>query len=501
MSTNMGFRNSSASVPEVDAEKTKTKKIKNASADAVEAPAKKRKATEDAAPMKVKKSKTPKTTINETVDSDPANNDEIEVPVAKKSRATKISTKSKKGAGKDVAIENNPKSKTAAKGSKLTETAAARSNGKLEGVADSAADSDEEDSEIDDQTEALLEGFESDGDDEDALNEEGMPAGESIPERKQLSKAQEKKLKKIAESGASDKPGVVYVGRIPHGFYEHEMRAYFKQFGNILKLRLSRNKKTGASKHHAWIQFESATVADIVARTMDNYLMFGHLLKVKLVPDEQVHEDLFKGANKRFKKVPWNKLEGRKIEQGASEETWNERVDREEKRRDEKAKKLKNIGYEFDAPKVKSAKGVSKNDIATIEPAADGPDGIPAIEAAPVTEEPSKTKKKSKKSSKSNVDTEAVIDEVKADDLVEKKKKKKEHRAAATPPTVEDIEENLAALAAGKSQKPKNKAKKSKAIEAAGPIEQEMPTVDVGGAEIKAETKKSKKSKKTNSAS
>jgi nucleolar protein 15 len=37
--------------------------------------------------------------------------------------------------------------------------------------------------------------------------------------------------------------GVVYLGRIPHGFYEEQMRAYFSQFGDISRLRLSRNKK------------------------------------------------------------------------------------------------------------------------------------------------------------------------------------------------------------------------------------------------------------------
>jgi nucleolar protein 15 len=37
--------------------------------------------------------------------------------------------------------------------------------------------------------------------------------------------------------------GVVYLGRIPHGFYEDQMRAYFSQFGDISRLRLSRNKR------------------------------------------------------------------------------------------------------------------------------------------------------------------------------------------------------------------------------------------------------------------
>ena len=37
--------------------------------------------------------------------------------------------------------------------------------------------------------------------------------------------------------------GVVYVGHIPKHFQEKEMRHFFEQFGDILKLRISRSKK------------------------------------------------------------------------------------------------------------------------------------------------------------------------------------------------------------------------------------------------------------------
>lgn len=261
-------------------------------------------------------------------------------------------------------------------------------------------------SEIDDQTEALLKGFESDRDDEDPEEDKDLEAGQEVPE---LSKKQRKKFKKDMEkAGArSDKPGVVYIGRIPHGFYEHEMREYFKQFGNILKLRLSRNVKTGASKHYAFLQFESATVADIVAKTMDNYLLFGHLLKVKVVPDERVPADLFKGANKRFKKVPWNAMEGRKLKQGATEAVWDKRVEAEEKKRGKKAEKLKAIGYEFDAPKLKTAKGVAKQvEVPALTEKEDTE--VKAIEAAPVPDDSSKPKKKKKKSKTVETEIEVV---------------------------------------------------------------------------------------------
>ncbi|KAJ3194096.1 hypothetical protein HK101_003484 [Irineochytrium annulatum] len=104
-------------------------------------------------------------------------------------------------------------------------------------------------------------------------------------------------------------PGVVYLGHIPHGFYEKEMRSYFTQFGNVLRLRLSRNKKTGQSKHFAFIEFESEAVAQIVADTMDGYLLFSHILTCKVVPKERLHPDTFAGADRTFKKIPWNKIQ------------------------------------------------------------------------------------------------------------------------------------------------------------------------------------------------
>ena len=120
-------------------------------------------------------------------------------------------------------------------------------------------------------------------------------------------------------------------------------------------MRLSRNKKTGASKHYAFIEFKSAEVAKIVAETMDNYLLFGHILKCKLVPSEQVHDDLWKGANKRYKVIPWNKIQGGKLKTPSSAEEWDLRVEQEKEKRASKAQKLKELGYEFEVPELKTA--------------------------------------------------------------------------------------------------------------------------------------------------
>ncbi len=131
------------------------------------------------------------------------------------------------------------------------------------------------------------------------------------------------------------------------------MRQYFSQFGPIARLRLSRNKRTGASRHYAFLEFESAAVARIVAETMNNYLMFGHILKTRFMEKDQIHEGMWKGANRRFKKVPWNAIEGRKLSQGIGREDWGKRIEREASRRASKGEKLKEIGYEFEGAALK----------------------------------------------------------------------------------------------------------------------------------------------------
>lgn len=164
------------------------------------------------------------------------------------------------------------------------------------------------------------------------------------------------------------------------------MRAYFSQFGDILNLRLSRNRKTGASKHFAFVEFASSEVAKIVASTMDNYLMFGHILKCKYVPSDRLHPDTWKGANRRYKATPWNKLERERLAQPKTKETWEKKVRREEAKRAAKAAKMKELGYDFKAPKLKSVDDIVKqkedNKSLPVAPDADDNDtSAKAIEA------------------------------------------------------------------------------------------------------------------------
>lgn len=143
------------------------------------------------------------------------------------------------------------------------------------------------------------------------------------------------------------------------------MRAYFSQFGDITRLRLSRNQKTGHSKHYAFVEFASTEVAKIVAATMNKYLLFGHILQIRMLAPEEVHKDLFKNANKRFKVVPRNKISGRRLRLPMERDHWEKRIEEETKRRKAKEEKLMALGYDFKMPGLKTTKSIPFRSSAT----------------------------------------------------------------------------------------------------------------------------------------
>ncbi|KAJ9247498.1 hypothetical protein DTO207G8_8074 [Paecilomyces variotii] len=270
----------------------------------------------------------------------------------KKAKSAKKDKKSEQENGDSNIADTEEKESKAKKSSKPKKKEIV--NEDFSDVSSSDASEQEDDEDEDDQTAALIKGFESSGDEEDASGDEGFDPEKPVPKIPDSKKLKRKLVKKQKSIGQPEETGTVYVGRIPHGFYEHQMRAYFSQFGEITRLRLSRNRVTGRSKHYAFIEFASSSVAKIVAETMNNYLMYGHILKCKFVPNEQLHPDIWKGANRRFKKTPWNKIEKKRLENGKARSKWTKSIEQEQRRRIAKLEKLKELGYEFEIPELKS---------------------------------------------------------------------------------------------------------------------------------------------------
>ncbi|KAL5000642.1 hypothetical protein BDV10DRAFT_31143 [Aspergillus recurvatus] len=361
---------------------------------------------------------------------------EDEVPVKKAEKETKTKPSAKKTKQEDGTAA--PVKETAGKASKEAKKLEIVPSDSEEEAAPAADESEEED----DQTTALIRGFESSGD-EDESGDEAIDPEAPVPKIPDSKKAKRKilKLQKQNKAESSGQPGVVYVGRIPHGFYEHQMRAYFSQFGDITKLRLSRNRHTGKSKHYAFIEFASESVAKVVAATMDNYLMYGHILKCKFVPSEQLHPELWKGANRRFKATPWNRIEQKRLNKGRTRENWTKNIENEQKRRLAKAEKMKELGYEIQLPELKSVDEVPVQKPEEEVKAIEGEQEVKAIEApAEAKAEPQKSDDTPKKSKK------------------DKKEKEKKKVVAESPVESTKPKEAPAASPATKSKK-KTKAK------------------------------------------
>ncbi|KAJ2617463.1 nucleolar protein [Coemansia sp. RSA 1365] len=157
------------------------------------------------------------------------------------------------------------------------------------------------------------------------------------------------RLSKVKKT-KGDKGGVIYVGRIPHGFYEEQMMGYFKQFGSIKRLRLSRNPLTGRSRHYGFIEFSNSEVANIVAETMNNYLMFDRLLKCKIVPKDQVHPRLF--ANRNHKANVGRNIRRQKAIQNSqrTQEDVNKQIDRLVKKEKRRRNKISAAGIDYTFP-------------------------------------------------------------------------------------------------------------------------------------------------------
>ncbi len=235
-----------------------------------------------------------------------------------------------------------------------------------------------------------------------------------------------------------DDAGVVYLGHIPHGFYEEEMRAFFAQFGAVTRLRLARNKRSGKSKHYAFIEFKHREVGEVVAKAMNNYLMFSKVLVAKLMAPADVHPETFKNADRPFKMadrlavVRRTQNQARTPKQAAAREKGL--VSRERKRR----AKLEALGieYEFGGYRAEAAKPGKRTSGVLSAPAAKaGAAGGKAAAPAP----PAKKQK--------------VAEAVEAVERLAKKKCKKEaaEAVAEAPPTKKPKKEKAAGEGAGKA--------------------------------------------------
>ncbi|KAF3794243.1 MKI67 FHA domain-interacting nucleolar phosphoprotein [Nymphaea thermarum] len=143
---------------------------------------------------------------------------------------------------------------------------------------------------------------------------------------------------------------VVYVGHIPHGFYEEQMQGFFKQFGTIKRLRVARNRKTGKSKHYGFIEFELPEVAKIVADCMNNYLLFEHILQVHTIPPEKIHPKMWKQVKRSYDPSRGRRIERMRHNKDRTGEEHKKMVAAIMRRDLKRRKNIKAAGIDYECP-------------------------------------------------------------------------------------------------------------------------------------------------------
>jgi len=191
-----------------------------------------------------------------------------------------------------------------------------------------------------------------------------VPEAEAEAEGAKAAKKVKSKARRLEEmeAEADEEPvepkGVIYVGHIPDGFFEPQMKKFFGQFGTVTRLRISRSAKNAKSKGYGFVEFEEESVAKIVAETMHKYMLFGKTLVCHLMTKDKQHPMLFKNCKKpmvnltgvrhrkhrsTFNERPMVEVDGKQIPK---------RSTRQEERRSKSDKKLKsvlaNLGVDYD---------------------------------------------------------------------------------------------------------------------------------------------------------
>ncbi|KAL0924379.1 hypothetical protein M5K25_005201 [Dendrobium thyrsiflorum] len=155
---------------------------------------------------------------------------------------------------------------------------------------------------------------------------------------------------KLPEEEEEDKATVLYIGHIPHGFYEEQMEGFFKQFGKVKRLRIARNRKTGRSKHYGFLEFENPAVAKVVANEIHNYLLFEHNLQIHLIPSEKIHPKLWKGVGKTHVPHRWIEMERKRHNKERTTKEYQSLVQGILKRDAKRRKRIKDAGIEYECP-------------------------------------------------------------------------------------------------------------------------------------------------------
>ena len=138
------------------------------------------------------------------------------------------------------------------------------------------------------------------------------------------------------------KRSVLYLGHVPHGFYEDQMNGFFSQFGTVTRLRLSRNRReVEALCLH---RDGKPDVAQVVADTVDKYFLSGKQLVCNIIPPEKCTSACLPARGVRFARSRGALSRG-SVTRGGSASGTGVAPERQDVK---KRKQIEELGIEYD---------------------------------------------------------------------------------------------------------------------------------------------------------
>lgn len=166
-------------------------------------------------------------------------------------------------------------------------------------------------------------------------------------------------LRPVRANASEEKPikesSMIYLGHIPYGFFETEMKKFFRQFGEVKRLKLSRSPKTQNSRGFAFIEFENPTIAKVVAEAMNGYFLMERRLICHVVDPDEIHGGKLYSAKKTKKsKKASEKSTAMEVDEveisERSAEDVQKMLQQHQKDVQKKQKKLAALGFDFQIP-------------------------------------------------------------------------------------------------------------------------------------------------------
>ena len=200
-------------------------------------------------------------------------------------------------------------------------------------------------------------------------SEDEITEPSTISKRQKSSDKRKEETTIVKSTDDSHQPSsVIYLGHLPTAFEERELIIFLNQFGHVTKCRVSRSTKTGRSRGYAFVEFDDAEVANIVAGAMNGYFLLEKRLVCHVLPRDKVYDLMFKRPKKIMSKKDNVDKARMEVNRRKTPEVMKSITAKLVEREEAKRKKLADLGIDYDFPGYAAGAEAMQNEKSKKEP-------------------------------------------------------------------------------------------------------------------------------------